>query len=173
MDTGLIRPYSVIQWRCQWSAFRGWPSHSMCSRPHFTGKPDWPRADFAENCLLRAGSKASAVSRFREKLSPANGVQGITAISRKIALLCVMSAKLAKWVAKKWGPTCDRDISDSAIYTTAIYRAYTVSWLLMPWLLVLPGHQQPWCWQHKMGKFFSSFREFQHFCNTSVSSNDT
>ena len=126
MDTGLIRPYSVIQWRCQWSAFRGWPSHSMCSRPHFTGKPDWPRADFAENCLLRAGSKASAVSRFREKLSPANGVQGITAISRKIALLCVMSAKLAKWVAKKWGPTCDRDISDSAIYTTAIYRAYTV-----------------------------------------------
>ena len=123
MDTGLIRPYSVIQWRCQWSAFRGWPSHSMCSRPHFTGKPNWPRADFAENCLLRAGSKASAVSRFREKLSPANGVQGITAISRKIALLGVMSAK---WVAKKWGPTCDRDISNSAIYTTAIYQAYTV-----------------------------------------------
>ena len=56
----------------------------------------------------------------------ANGVQGITVISRKIALLGVMSAKLAKWVAKKWGPTCDRDISDSAIYTTAIYRAYTV-----------------------------------------------
>ena len=30
-----------------------------------------------------------------------------------------------RW-AKKWGPTCDRDISNSAIYTTAIYRAYTV-----------------------------------------------
>ena len=28
--------------------------------------------------------------------------------------------------AKKWGPTCDRDISNSAIYATAIYRAYTV-----------------------------------------------
>ena len=116
----------MIQWRCQWSAFHGWPSHSMCSRPHFTGKPDWPRADFAENCLLRAGSKASAVSRFREKLSPANGVQGITTITRKIALLGVMSTKLAKWVAKKWGPRRDRDVSDSAIYTTAIYRAYTV-----------------------------------------------
>ena len=127
MDTGLIRPYSVIQWRCQWSTFCGWPAHSMCSCPHFTGKPDWPRADFMENCLLRAGSKASAVSRFRQKLSPMNGVQGITAISRKNALLGVMSAKLAKWVAKKWGPTCDRDISDSAIYTTVIYRAYTVS----------------------------------------------
>ena len=122
MDTGLIRPYSVIQWRCQWSAFRGWPSHSMCSRPHLTGKPDWLRADFAKNCLLRAGSKVTAVSRFREKLSPVNGVQGITTISWKITLLGAMSAKLAKWVAKKWGPTCDREISDSAIYTTAIYR---------------------------------------------------
>ena len=131
MDTELIRPYSVIQWRCQWFAFCGWPSHSMCSRPHFTGKPDWPRADFAENCLPRAGSKASPVSRFREKLSPANGVQGITAISRKIALLGVMSTKLVKWVAKNWGPTCDRDISDSAIYTTAIYQAYTVSAILV------------------------------------------
>ena len=28
--------------------------------------------------------------------------------------------------AKKWGPTCDRDISNSTIYTTAIYREYTV-----------------------------------------------
>ena len=63
------------------------------------------------------GTKAIAVSRFREKLSPANWVQGVTAISRKI---------LRSWAPKKWGPTCDRDISNSAIYATAIYRAYTV-----------------------------------------------
>ena len=31
------------------------------------------------------GTKAIAVSRFREKLSPANTVQGVTAISRKIS----------------------------------------------------------------------------------------
>ena len=31
------------------------------------------------------GTKAIAVSRFREKLSPANWVQGVTAISRKIS----------------------------------------------------------------------------------------
>ena len=139
MDTRLIRPYSVIQWRCQWSAFRGWPSHSMCSHPHFTGKPDWPRADFAENCLLWAGSKATAVSRFHEKLSPVNGVQGITVIWQKIALLVAMSAKLAKWVAKKWGPTCGRDISDTR-YTRPRYigsTLYTVicpePWLMMSW----------------------------------------
>ena len=64
------------------------------------------------------GTKAIAVSRFSEKLSPANWVQGVTAISRKIS---------RSWAPKKWGPTCDRDISNSAIYTTAIYRAYTVS----------------------------------------------
>ena len=63
------------------------------------------------------GTKAIAVSRFREKLSPANWVQGVTAISRKIS---------RSWAPKKWGPTCDRDISNSAIYATAIYRAYTV-----------------------------------------------
>ena len=63
------------------------------------------------------GTKAIAVSRFREKLSPVNWVQGVTAISRKIS---------RSWAPKKWGPTCDRDISNSAIYATAIYRAYTV-----------------------------------------------
>ena len=57
----------MIQWRCQWSAFRGWPTHSTCSRPHLTGKPDWPRADFAKNCLVRAWSKVTAVSRFHEQ----------------------------------------------------------------------------------------------------------
>ena len=77
MDTGLIRPYSVIQWRCQWSAFRGWPSHSMCSRPHFTGKPDWPRADFAENC------PASLIKGIRgEQISRKTVSRGITAKNR-------------------------------------------------------------------------------------------
>ena len=71
------------------------------------------------------GTKAIAVSRFREKLSPANWVQGVTAISRKIS---------RSWAPKKWGPTCDRDISNSAIYATAIYRAYTVYGITGPHL---------------------------------------
>ena len=28
--------------------------------------------------------------------------------------------------AKKWGPTCNSDISNAAIYTTAIYREYNI-----------------------------------------------
>ena len=71
--------------------------------------------------------KAIAVSRFREKLSPANWMQGVTKISRKILRSWAprLQNSLNRWV-KKWGPTCNRDISNSAIYTTAIYRAYTV-----------------------------------------------
>ena len=73
------------------------------------------------------GTKAIAVSRFREKLSPANWMQGVTTISRKISRSWAPRLQNSgnRW-AKKWGPTCDRDISNSAIYTTAIYRAYTV-----------------------------------------------
>ena len=86
----------------------------MCSSPHWqVGQSGFREklspanreqrlsrwADFAKNCLPRIGSKVSP--RFREKYR---------ALGRQ----------------KKWGPTCDRDISNSAIYTTAIYRAYTV-----------------------------------------------
>ena len=72
----------VIQWRCQWSVFRAWPSHSMCSRPHFTGKPNWPRADFAK------------------KLSPASRIKGNR--SEQI---------LQKTVSREEGPRNYRDFA--------------------------------------------------------------
>ena len=83
-------------------------------QPALTGRPELISRKIVSG---EPGTKAIAVSRFREKLSPANWVQGVTTISRKIS---------RSWAPKKWGPTCDRDISNSAIYTTAIYRAYTV-----------------------------------------------
>ena len=83
-------------------------------QPALTGRPELISRKIVSG---EPGTKAIAVSRFREKLSPANWVQGVTAISWKIS---------RSWAPKKWGPTCDRDISNSAIYTTAIYRAYTV-----------------------------------------------
>ena len=86
-------------------------------QPALTGRPELISRKIVSG---EPGTKAIAVSRFREKLSPANWVQGVTAISWKIS---------RSWAPKKWGPTCDRDISNSAIYTTAIYRAYTVSWI--------------------------------------------
>ena len=35
----------------------------------------------------------------------------------------------------------------------------SISWLLMPWLLTSPGHQQPWYWLCRMGRFLSYFRK--------------
>ena len=62
-------------------------------------------ADFAKNCLPRIECKE--LPRFLKKY-------------------CALGQNSWNRWAKKWGPTCDRDISNSAIYTTAIYRAYTV-----------------------------------------------
>ena len=38
-------------------------------------------------------------------------------------------------------------------------QAYTVSWLLMSWLLTSPGHQQPWYWLCRRGRFLSYLRK--------------
>ena len=94
-------------------------------QPALTGRPELISRKIVSG---EPGTKTIAVSRFREKLSPANWVQGVTAISRKIS---------RSWAPKKWGPTCDRDISNSAIYTTAIYRAYTVFCIFGPNLVIL------------------------------------
>ena len=60
------------------------------------------------------GTKAFAVSRFREKLSPQIGSNVLPRFHVKYRTLG----------HQKMG--ANRDISNSAIYTTAIYREYTV-----------------------------------------------
>ena len=35
----------------------------------------------------------------------------------------------------------------------------SISWLLMPWLLTSPGHQQPWYWLCRIGRFLSYMRK--------------
>ena len=45
----------------------------------------------------------------------------------------------------------------------------SISWLLKPWLLASPGHQQPWYWPCRMGKSLSYLRKgFNHLCHISV-----
>ena len=81
-------------------------------QPALTGRPELISRKIVSG---EPGTKAIAVSRFRKKLAPANWVQGVTAISRKIS---------RSWAPQKWGPTCDRDISNSLIYTTAEINVY-------------------------------------------------
>ena len=79
-------------------------------QPALTGRPELISRKIVSG---EPGTKAIAVSRFREKLSPANWVQGVTAISRKIS---------RSWALKKMGSNMrpryiqfrdihDRDIS--------------------------------------------------------------
>ena len=45
----------------------------------------------------------------------------------------------------------------------------SISWLLMPWLLASPGHQQPWYWLCKLGKSLSYTRkDFNYLWHTCV-----
>ena len=45
----------------------------------------------------------------------------------------------------------------------------SISWLLMPWLLASPGHQQPWYWLCGIDRSLSySTRNFNYLCHINV-----
>ena len=44
-----------------------------------------------------------------------------------------------------------------------------MSWLLMPWLLTSPGHQQPWYWLYRICMSFCYLRKcFKYLCQINV-----
>ena len=45
----------------------------------------------------------------------------------------------------------------------------SISWLLMPWLLTSPGHQQPWYWLCRICTSWSYWRkDFKYMCHINV-----
>ena len=45
----------------------------------------------------------------------------------------------------------------------------SISWLLMPWLLTSPGHQQPWYWLYRICRSLSYLRkDFKYLCHINV-----
>ena len=51
------------------------------------------------------------------------------------------------------------------------YLGFTrsISWLLMPWLLSSPEHQQPWYWLCRIGRSLSYLRkDFNYLCHINV-----
>ena len=45
----------------------------------------------------------------------------------------------------------------------------SISWLLMPWLLTSPGHQQPWYCLYRIYRSFSYLRkDFKYLCQINV-----
>ena len=84
----------------------------MCSSPHWQVCSSW----FHEKLTPANGNKGFPGEQISRKLSPAYWMQGVTAISRKISHSWAprLQNLRYRW-AKKWGPTCDRDISNSVI----------------------------------------------------------
>ena len=44
----------------------------------------------------------------------------------------------------------------------------SISWLLMPWPLTSPGHQQPWYWLCRICRSWYLKRHFEYLCHTNV-----
>ena len=45
----------------------------------------------------------------------------------------------------------------------------STSWLLMPWLLTSPGHQQPWYWLYRICRSLSYLRKnFKYLCHNNM-----
>ena len=50
-----------------------------------------------------------------------------------------------------------------------LFLTSSKSWLLMSWLLTLPGHQQPWYWPCRIGRSLSYLRKgFKYLCHINV-----
>ena len=49
----------------------------------------------------------------------------------------------------------------------------SISWLLMPWLLTSPGHQQPWYWLCRIGMSWLIWGRISNNCVVSIWRNDT
>ena len=91
-------------------------------QPALTGRPELISRKIVSG---KPGTKGIAVSRFCEKLSPANWVQGVTTISRKIS--------------RSWTPKNGVQHATAIYPIPAIYRAYTDC--IDP--LVRASHQPP------------------------------
>ena len=50
-----------------------------------------------------------------------------------------------------------------------LHLTRSILWLLMPWLLTSPGHQQPWYWLYRICRSLSYLREdFKYLCHINV-----
>ena len=62
-------------------------------------------------------------------------------------------------VTQNWTDLCPDDfpLTHLVLRQQFSQRTRSIPWLLMPWLLASPGHQQPWYWLHETGTSLSSW----------------
>ena len=64
-----------------------------------------------------------------------------------------------------WRPFIDINVRRPS--NRGLFRS--IPWLLMPWLLASPGHQQPWYWLCEIGKSWSfAWKDYNYLCHVCV-----
>ena len=85
----------------------------------------------------------------------------------KIWFYFLMLCNISVW---NW-PNIMTIMSALWILTLGYYLRLTgsISWLLMPWLLTSPGHQQQWYWLYRICRSLSYLRkDFKYLCHINV-----
>ena len=138
-------PGCIIWWFCDMAT----PSevHQQLFCPH-DGLPVW-RTD------LRTGLRLLDIYEGQDR------AQFATRTSRfkvdRLRLL-LSSGRLKSATRIRFKPLTHRDCD--------ICKTRSISWLLIPWLLALPGHQHRWHWLCRIGTFLSYLRkDFNHLCH--------
>ena len=76
-----------------------------------------------------------------------------------------------KMSSAKWRPSClglnVLTLNVRGLSYLGLFRS--ISWLLMPWLLTSPGHQQPWYWLCRISRSLYCLRkDFKYLCHINV-----
>ena len=71
-----------------------------------------------------------------------------------INLRLTSQGTLGNWQRKNWG--C---LTSQMPWLVYFKSTRSKPWLLMPWLLASPGHQEPWCWLCSINRSLSSMRK--------------
>ena len=86
--------------------------------------------------------------------SQGNFIENI--INLLLALCLLMAQHQSLLTLKVWGPSY-------------LCLTRSISWLLMPWFLMSPGHQQPWYWLCTICRSWSCLRkDFKCLCHIKV-----
>ena len=89
-------------------------------------------------------------------------------IPRFVNQLGVIVIRLSLWKTPCVNPTptlIEWDLSLNVPWQSYLGITRLISWLLMPWLLSSPGHQQPWYW---LCRICTSCLTWKKISNTSV-----
>ena len=78
-------------------------------------------------------------------------------------------SQMSTWQSVGIGVGCNLTLDVRGRSYLSLTSRRWISWLLMPWLLKSPGHQQQWYWLYRICRSFSYLRnDFKCLCQINV-----